>query len=232
MAYDVEQEIKVIRNGQGQPATQPVPPDASGHVPGLDVRAAYDPGAARALLDKFGYRDRDGDGMRESPTGQPLTLHIGTTPEDRAREDLIRKNLLAVGLRVEFVNRRWAELLKMAQAGQLQVWMLGVFASTADAIFLGLYGPAAGNANIARFRNAEFDELYRQSKRVATDAERVRIYDRMSRLVAAYNPWGLRVYVIRSALAKPWVRGFRRNPQYLQVWRFVDIDAARKRAGR
>ena len=232
MAYDVEQEIKVIRNGQGRPATQPVPPDASGHVPGLDVRAPYDPGAARALLDKFGYRDRDGDGMRESPTGQPLTLHIGTAPEDRAREDLIRKNLLAVGLRVEFVNRRWAELLKMAQAGQLQVWMLGVFASTADAIFLGLYGPAAGNANIARFRNAEFDELYRQSKRVATDAERVRIYDRMSRLVAAYNPWGLRVYVIRSALAKPWVRGFRRNPQYLQVWRFVDIDAARKRAGR
>lgn len=232
MAYDVEQEIKVVRNGQGIPATQPVPPDADGHVPGLDVRARFDPAAARALLDKFGYRDRDKDGLRESPTGQPLTLHIGTTPEDREREDLIRKNLLAVGLRTEFVNRRWAELFKMAQAGQLQVWMLGAFSATADAIFLTLYGPAAGNANIARFRNAEFDELYRQSKRTATNAERVRIYEKMSRIVAAYSPWGLRIYATRSTLVQPWVQGFRRNPHYLQVWRFVDVDPARQKSGK
>ena len=232
LAYDVEQEIKVVRNGQGSPATQPVPPDADGHVPGLDVRVPYDPTAARALLDKFGYRDRDGDGLREMPDGRPLTLHIGTTPEDRQRDDLIKKNLLAVGLRVEFLNRRWAELLKMAVAGQLQIWMLGSFSTTADAIFLGLYGPAAGNANIARFRNAEFDELYRQSKRAATNVERVRIYEKMSRLVAAYNPWGLRVYAIRNALVRTSVQGYRRNPHFLQVWRYVDIDIAMQKAAK
>lgn len=232
MAYDVEQEIKVVRNGQAQVATQPVPPDADGHVQGLDVRVPYDPGAARALLDKFGYRDRDGDGLRESPAGQPLTLHIGTTPEDREREDLIRKNLLAVGLRVEFVNRRWAELLKMAQAGQVQVWLLGLFTTTADGIFLNLYGPAAGSANIARFRNAEFDELYRRSKRTASDEERVRIYEKMSRIVAAYDPWGLRVYPVRNALVRPWVQGYLRNPRFLQVWRFVDLDIARQKLGK
>ena len=38
------------------------------------------PPRARVLLDKFGYRDRDGDGWRERPDGQPLLLHIGTTP--------------------------------------------------------------------------------------------------------------------------------------------------------
>src|SRR5204862_6868803 len=53
MAYDVAQEIRVVRNGQGRPATQPIPPDADGHVPGLDVRPPYDPAAARALLDKL-----------------------------------------------------------------------------------------------------------------------------------------------------------------------------------
>ncbi len=232
MAYDVEQEIKVVRNGQGSPAAQPVPPDADGHVPGLDVRVPYDPVGARALLDKFGYRDRDGDSLREMPDGRSLTLHIGTTPEDRQRDDLIRKNLLAVGLRVEFVNRRWAELVKMAVAGQLQIWMLGNFATTADAIFLGLYGPAAGNANIARFHNAEFDELYRQSKRAATNGDRVRIYEKMSRIVAAYNPWGLRVYATRNALVWPWVQGYRRNPRFLQVWRFVDIDVTKHKTGK
>ena len=69
--------------------------------PGLDIRPPYDPAAARALLDKFGYRDRHGDGWR--------VLHIGTTPEDRERDDLFRKNLRAIGVRVEFVNRRWVD---------------------------------------------------------------------------------------------------------------------------
>ena len=230
MAYDVAQEIQVVRNGQGRPATQPIPPDVDGHVPGLDVRPPYDPAAARALLDKFGYRDRNGDGWRERPDGRPLTLQIGTTPEDRERDDLFRKNMHAVGVRVEFVNRRWAELYKMAHEGQLQVWMLGIFAATGDAMMLALYGPNAGNNNLARFRNDEFDGLYRESKRVRSDAERAHAYERMARIVGTWNPWGLRVYAIRTSLARPWVKGYRRNPHFLQVWRFLDIDVAAQKS--
>jgi oligopeptide transport system substrate-binding protein len=189
MASDVAQEIRVVRNGQGMPATQPIPPDADGHIPGLDVRPPFDPAGARALLDKFGYRDRDGDGWRERPDGRPLTLNIGTTPEDR--DDLFRKNMQAIGVRMEFVNRKWADLAKMTREGQLQLWMLGNFAVTGDAMMLSLYGPNAGGTNLARFRNAEFDELYRQSKRVASDAERARLYERMQRIVGMRNPWGI-----------------------------------------
>ena len=230
MAYDVAQEIQVVRNGQGRPATQPIPPDVDGHVAGLDIRPPYDPPAARVLLEKFGYRDRDGDGWREQPDGRPLTLRIGTTPEDRERDDLFRKNMQAIGVRVEFVNRKWADLLKMAREGQLQVWMVGNFATTGDAMMLALYGPNAGQNNLARFRNAEFDELYRQSKRALTDDERARLYERMSRIVGMRNPWGLRIYAIRTSLARPWVHGYRRNPHFLQVWRFLDIDTAAQKS--
>jgi ABC-type transport system substrate-binding protein len=224
MAYDVAQEIDVVRNGQGLPATQPIPPDVDGHVQGLDVRPPHDPAGARALLDKFGYRDRNGDGWRERPDGTSLSIRIGTTPEDRERDNLVRKNLQAIGVRLEFVNRKWADLLKMAREGQLQMWMVGNFATSADAIMLTLYGPNAGNNNLARFRNAEFDALYRQSKRTRDDAERARIYERMARIVGAYNPWGLRVYAIRTALVRPWVHGYLRNPHLLQAWRYVDVD--------
>ena len=231
MAYDVEEEIRVVRNGQGMRATQPIPPDIEGHVPGLNVSPPHDPAAARALLDKFGYRDRDGDGLRELPDGRPLTLHIGTTPEDRERDDLIRKNLRTVGIRVEFVNRKWAGLLKMARAGQLQAWMLGLFPVSADAVMLTLYGPNAGSNNLARFRNAEFDALYRQSKQAPSAEERRRAYQRMAQIVGVWNPWGLRVYAIRSALVRPWVQGFQRNPHFFQVWRFCDVDVALQKAG-
>src|SRR5205814_4372768 len=61
MAYNVDEEIRVIRQGQGIAATQVVPPEMSDHDPTLDLHTKYDPAAAKALLDKFGYKDRDGD---------------------------------------------------------------------------------------------------------------------------------------------------------------------------
>jgi oligopeptide transport system substrate-binding protein len=226
MAYDVSQEIQVVRNGQGIPATQPIPPGVDGHVAGLDIRPPFDPAAARALLEKFGYRDPNGSGWRQSPDGRSLKLYMGTTPEDRERDDLFRKNMQAIGLPVEFVNHKWADVLKMAQAGQLQMWMLGNFALTGDAMMLSLYGPNAGHNNLARFRNSEFDELYRRSKLTRDEIERARLYERMQRIVGAQNPWGLRVYAIRTSLVRSWVKGYRRNPHFLQVWRFLDVDSA------
>lgn len=43
-------------------------------IPALAKSKPYDPAAARALLDQFGYRDRDGDGYREMPDGKPFTI--------------------------------------------------------------------------------------------------------------------------------------------------------------
>ena len=40
MAYNIDEEIRVIRQGQGMPATQIVPPGMSGHDPTLDARRA------------------------------------------------------------------------------------------------------------------------------------------------------------------------------------------------
>ena len=110
----------------------------------------------------------------QQPPSRPLLVHallLGLTL-------CIGADMQAIGVRVEFVNRRWSDLLKMAQEGQLQLWMLGIFATTGDAVMLGLYGPNAGHNNLARFRNAEFDDLYRKSKRTRDDAERTRLYDR------------------------------------------------------
>ena len=36
---------------------------------------------AKALLDAFGYIDRDGDGWRELPDGTPMTLEVATEPD-------------------------------------------------------------------------------------------------------------------------------------------------------
>lgn len=44
--------------------------------------SAYDPDAARAMLDEAGYADVDGDGFRENPEGQPLQIVIEVGQHD------------------------------------------------------------------------------------------------------------------------------------------------------
>lgn len=44
--------------------------------PAAGTELAYDPEAAKALLDQEGYKDRDGDGKRETPKGDPWSLEV------------------------------------------------------------------------------------------------------------------------------------------------------------
>ena len=177
MGYSPQELIKVGLQGQGTVADQPIPPEVPGHVAGIRNSTPYDPALARALLDKFGYKDRDGDGMREMPDGKPLTLHMGSAPtgENRIRDELWQKNMRDIGIRIEFVSQKWPDLIKMARAGQLQMWQVGWGATDADAYMELAYGPNGGETNLPFFKNAEYDDLLRQSRRTKSDAERDRL---------------------------------------------------------
>jgi ABC-type transport system substrate-binding protein len=234
MAYNVDEEVKVIRQGQAAPATQVVPPQMSGHDPTLDARAPYDPKAAIALLERFGYKDRDGDGLRELPDGSPLllTMASGTTALDREYDDLWRKNLAAIGVRVEYFRQKWPDLLKAGRLGQLQMWRLGNINTTPEGFgFYGLlYGNHAGFSNLARFKLPEFDRLYEQARALPDGPERTRLSRQMSQLVSAYAPWVLLAYRYESVLIHPWIDGFKYNPSYPHPWAYLEVDTQRRAA--
>ena len=231
MAFNTPELISVVYQGQALPATQPIPPNVPGHDDSLDVAAPYNPAGARALLDKFGYVDRNGDGWRDLPDGKPLTLVMASTPTTRDREidEIWQRNLKAVGLRVEFVKQKWPDLLKMGKAGQLQFWRIGWINAYAegDAFVQLLYGKNIGQTNYARFDLPAYDALYRESRMLPDGAERNRLYRRMSELVAAYNPWALHVYPVENTLVQPWVRGYKQHAYWGNPWQFIDIDTAR-----
>ena len=232
MSYNVDEEIRVIRQRQGLPATQVVPPEMSGHDPTLDARTRYDPAAAKALLDRFGYRDRDGDGMRELPDGKPLVLTMAssTASLDREYDDLWQKGLTAIGVKVEFYKQKWPDLLKAARLGQLQMWRLGNISTTAEGFgFYGLlYGKTAGFSNLGRFKLAEYDRLYEEARALPDGAERTRRSRQMSELVSAYAPWVLLAFRYESVLIQPWVEGLRVNPSYPHPWQHLDVDVKRR----
>jgi len=231
MGFNKPDLARVWYQGQATLATQPVPPDVEGHVADLDAHVPYDPATARALLDRFGYKDRDGDGFRELPDGKPLMLAMGSSPSgrDRERDELWKKSMTAIGVRVDFVKQKWPDLLKMARAGKLQMWQVGWITPSGDgdAFMQLLYGPNSGQSNLGRFRNAEYDELYRQSKLVPHGPERQKLYAKMAKIVAAYNPWDLGVYRFENTLVRPWVVGYRKHIYLEHPWKYLDIDMGR-----
>jgi peptide/nickel transport system substrate-binding protein len=234
MAYNIDDHIRVLRHGQGMIATQIVPPGMSGNDPMLDVRAKYDAAAARALLDKFGYKDRDGDRFREAPDGKPLTIMLASPPstQDRQENELWQRSMNAIGVRVEFVKQKWPDLLKMARLGQLQAWRLGNINTTPEGFgFYGLlYSKHAGFSNLARFNLPEFDRVYEKTRSMPDSPERTRESRRMSELVSAYSPWMMLAFRIENVLVQPWVLGYKYNPTYQYPFPYLDIDTARRDA--
>ena len=236
MAFDTPELVKVVYQGQAIAATQPIPPSVTGHDDALNVAAPYDPAAAKALLDKFGYVDRDGDGFREMPDGKPLALAMASTPTTRDREidEIWQRNLKAVGIRVDFMKQKWPDLLKMGKAGQLQFWRIGWINAYAegDAFMQLLYGGNIGQTNYSRFDLPAYDALYRKSRTLPDGPERNAIYRRMSELVGAYAPWVLHVYTIEDTLVQPWVRGYKKNAYWEHPWQYVAVESPRLASNR
>ena len=231
MGCDVNEEIRVLRQGQGLPATQVVPPNMSGHDPSYDGRVRFDVPAAKALLDKFGYVDRDGDGFRELPDGTVLTLQMAsaTSAQDREVDEFWKRTLTALGLRVTFVKQKWPDLLKASRLGQLQMWQLGNINTTPDGFgFFGLlYGRNAGFSNLARFQLPEFDRLYEEARALPDGPERLRIERRMSELFNAYAPWVLTAFRYENVLVQPWLRGYKQNTTYQYPFAYLEVDRSR-----
>jgi oligopeptide transport system substrate-binding protein len=232
MAYNVDEEIRVLRQGQAERATQPIPPNVGGYDPKIKGNASYDVAGAKALLDKFGYIDRDGDGWRDLPDGKPLKVMMGSDPSalNRQYDELWQRSLTAVGIRIEFVKQKWPDLLKMSRYGQLQMWFLGNINTTPEGFgFMSLlYGPHSGFANLARFNLPEFNRLYEQARRLPDGPERTQLFRKMSELVNAYAPWLLTAFRYENVLVQPWVLGYKHTVFDWHPWKYYDIDVGRR----
>ena len=235
LGYDRDAEIAVIRKREAVPAEQPIGPGVAGFDPEFrNPMNGYDPARAKALLDLFGYVDRDGDGYRERPDGSPLSIEYASTPTqlDRQYDELWQRSMDAIGIRLTFRKSTWPDLLKAGQLGKLQMRTIGWLANIPDADnFLQLlYGPNAGQSNDSRFSLEAYDRIYRQAKRLPDSPERNRLFHELSRLAVAYAPWKLGIYRIETHLAQPWVTGYKPHPTMRSVLRYVDVDLEKQRA--
>jgi len=232
LAYSNEEEDDLIRNGTGVEAFTLVPPGVQGYDPGFSLGVTYDPARAKALLDMYGYVDRDGDGWRDMPDGSPLVFRYATGPSQLERQftEMWKRDMDAVGIRMAVEVAKWPDLRKESKQGLLQTWELGWTADYPDAsdFYQLLYGPNCGISNDGCFQLPEFDALYDKASLTPPGPERLEIYRQMARLVAAYAPMKLHSYRKRQELVQPWILGWRKHPILQEGYQYVDIDLARR----
>jgi ABC-type transport system substrate-binding protein len=231
LGYNIDEEIRLIRRGSMTRAQSQVPPLTTGYDPKfVSEMGTYDRPRARALLDVYGYVDHNGDGWRENPDGSPLELVITaeTTQLDRAFNEMWKRQLDALNIRVRFDVGQWPEHLKQARAGKLMMWVLGYTAAGADAdSFLGLaVSKNIGTANFAHFRNAEYDRLYDRQRQLPDGPERDGVIEEMKRIWVAYMPYKVHGHRYVNDLSQPWVIGYRRHPFARDFFKWVDVDHA------
>ena len=229
LAYNVDREIRIARRGAAVAAQAPIPPGCFGYDPRYrSDNSAYDPARAKALLDLYGYVDRDGDGWRELPDGSPLVLRMATQASyiERQFDENWQTSLAAVGIRIRFETAQWSENYKAAHAGRLQMWSLGQTATTPDAqpVLEYMYGPASGSGNLARFKLPAFDALYERMLVMPDSPERARLFAEASKLVMAYMPYRIQTHRIYIQLNHPWITGFRQSLFRHEIWQYVEVD--------
>ncbi len=229
LAYDNAAEIRGVYKGQAVPAQSLIPPAVYGYDPQLrSEMSAADLPRARALLDVYGYLDRDGDGYREHPDGRALTLRLAGTGDQRQRaiNELWKKRMDALGLRIVFETGQFGELIKKTLAGQLMMWSYSWNVSLPDGdFFLGMaYGPNAGQSNDARFKLPAFDRAYLRQRALPDGPERLAAMQQAQRLMLAYMPYLSHWHAIRVDLTQPGVHGHLRHPFARDVWRYMERE--------
>jgi len=229
LAVDVDREIRLVRRSQAIPAQGVVGPETFGYDPQFKSEMGdFSRARAKALLDMHGWVDKDGDGWREQPNGEPLLLEYATSPDQQSRQlnELWKKNMDAIGIKLIFKTAKWPENLKASRAGKLMMWGVGWTAGAPDGdTFLALgYGPNKGGANHARFNLPAFNVLYEKQRQMPDGPERLAVMEEAKKIMVAYMPYKVHVHRIFTDLAHPWVVGYHRNIFVRDFYKYVDID--------
>src|SRR5699024_7850973 len=156
----------------------------------------YDPEEANRILDEAGYEDTDGDGMRETPEGEPLEINFASMSGGDIAEPLANYYIQSwrdVGLNVSLTNGRLIEFntfYDMVENDDPEIDIYqGAWGVGSDVDPSGLYGPTAP-FNYTRYESEEATALLEQgNSEEALDIDRRKeIYNEWAELMAEEIP--------------------------------------------
>lgn len=198
-AFDKSVMIDRVQHGVGYPQWSSVSP-AAGDFHNPDVRRyPYDLDKAKAILDELGWRDTDGDGVREDDLGNPISFALVTNEGNSVRAEVTRiiaDGMEALGLEVDFHLVEWSDLLTMLDITfGWEAVVIGFTGGPDPYSGIGLWHSSEllhmwhpNQPEPATDWEAEIDELYIAAASELDHAARVELYHRAQAVVAENLP--------------------------------------------
>ncbi len=206
-------------------------------------RPKYDPAAAAALLEEAGWRDQDGDSVREcygclyAQEGDPLAIEFMTYTEYgeplELTHQLVGEMLEAVGFKVELTlvegSVLWADYESggIEQQGDfdLDLWDDGYAGLDPTDFLWELYYSAAAQPddgwNVVRWKNEEFDALLDEAYTL-DEARRQELFCQMAELLDQELPSIPLFSTIESSAHSNRLEGVQASVNDIVTWNVAD----------
>jgi peptide/nickel transport system substrate-binding protein len=179
-AVDRNQLVQIALAGHGRPGSVLLPPALGEYMLEIpeDQQINAKPDQAIALLEAGGYKDR-GDGVRQSPDGQPLEFRliaIESTSVDVRAAQLFRDAAEKVGIKLQLNTMDENTLGSIVYNGtdwDIFVWGWDSGVNDPDYLLGIVLGSQIGGNNDIYYANPDYDALYEQQATELDHATRV-----------------------------------------------------------
>ncbi|ALC80356.1 MULTISPECIES: oligopeptide ABC transporter substrate-binding protein [Bacillus] len=160
--------------------------------PGLE----YDPEQSKKILDENGYKDTNGDGLREDKNGNELVINFASMSGGDIAEPLANyyiQKWKEVGLNVKLVDGRLLEFNSFYDRLEADDKAIDIFQGAwgvgSDVDPTGLWGSAAA-FNYTRWTNEESDQLLAEgiSEKAFDEQYRSEVYEKWQKLMTEEIP--------------------------------------------
>ena len=164
MAVDRERLIQNVFGSMAMVAKGPFPSALSTADTTLE-QIPFDTVGARRMLDSLGWRDPDGDGVRER-NGRPLAFSILVPSSSKPRVDLavlMQEQLAKVGARVTIDQLEFVQFLERQNAKRFDAAMVTMYSDPSPSSIRQNWGSPRGgegsNSNSGSYSNPTVDAL-------------------------------------------------------------------------
>ena len=198
-SIDKKAVIEDVQHGQGYPQWSSISPAAGDfHNPSVR-RYEYDLEKANEILDAIGWRDTDGDGVREDGDGNAIEFSMVTNSGNSVRErvgEIVEKGMKEIGIGVSYELVEFGQLVSQLTASyDWEAMIIGFTGGTEphgginfwhSGENLHLWHP--NQPEPATDWEAEIDELYIKGSQELDRGKRVEFYHRAQEVAAENVP--------------------------------------------
>jgi dipeptide transport system substrate-binding protein len=218
MAINKKAIVDAVFQGAATEAKNPIPPTMWSYNDAIQDDA-YDPDAAKKMLDEAGVKDLSMK-VWAMPVSRPYMLNA------RRAAELIQSDFAKIGVKVEIVSYEWAEYLDRSKAkdrdGAVILGWTGDNGDPDNFLHTLLGCDAVGGNNRAQWCNEEFNDLVMKAKSTTDQDERIKLYEQAQEVFKREAPWATLDHSLSVVPMRKEVEGFHQSP--LGDFAFEGVD--------